>query len=374
MINLVAGLCVCLLDALSLLGVASSDVEAILVARGVGCVGALVVLDVTRADESGPEVVEGCVTLNLECIAICGDGRSTNATKLTSEGLNVTSVVATGVSLSRRGLGSWLSVASSVSTGVASVVSSVASVVTSVVTSVSGVVLGLLCLATTNDTALIVNLLDVDEVGLDTEDSVEGISLGARSNLSGGSGSTSLLADILCLLVSAAGVGQSVADELGDDADILSRSVVERGLVSGLEGGLATTIDSCSEADLRGCAASKVGTSASVSGVSARGGRGRSGRGSGCSIGGGCSRGSSAVVRAARNNSTLVVNDSVISKVGGDAKDSVEGISLDTSLRRGSTSSGSLSLGAEVLCSLVGAAGVSQLVAHRTGDDVDVLG
>ncbi len=80
---------------------------------------------------------------------------------------------------------------------------------------------------TSDGSTLVIDLLDSSEVGLDTEDGIEGIS--SRAGLSGSSvtGSLSLLASVLGGLVSLARVGQSVADELRDDADSLGRSVVE---------------------------------------------------------------------------------------------------------------------------------------------------
>jgi len=68
----------------------------------------------------------------------------------------------------------------------------------------------------------------------------------------------------------------------------------------------------------------------------------------------------------------LVVEGSNSGKVGVDAEDFVECISLGTGLDRGSRCSG-LGLCASVLRSLVSATGVHQLVTHRAGDDINVL-
>jgi hypothetical protein len=57
----------------------------------------------------------------------------------------------------------------------------------------------------------------------------------------------------------------------------------------------------------------------------------------------------------------------------GNTKDLVERVSLDTGLRRLSSSGSGLGSSAEVPSSLVGTASVDQLVADGTGDDVDVL-
>lgn len=118
-------------------------------------------------------------------------------------------------------------------------------------------------------------------------------------------------------------------------------------------------------------AAKGSGESLEVTGVvdRSRGWRGR------CSWGrswgrGGSSRGG---VASGAEWASLVVKCLDGGKVGGDPENSVEGVSLDTSLCGFSTRSSCDSGSASSPCCLVGAAEVDQLIAHETSDDVDVL-
>ena len=74
-----------------------------------------------------------------------------------------------------------------------------------------------------------------------------------------------------------------------------------------------------------------------------------------------------------RDDTTLIIENGIIRKLGGDSKDGVERISLNTCLYRGSRGSGSYGLGAGVASGSVGLASVHELVAHGTGDNGDVL-
>jgi hypothetical protein len=159
-----------LLNALCLLSIASTDGEVTLVARCVGGVGALVVLDVAGADESIAQVVERSIALNLEAaVASSSDSRSTNSTEGTRESLNVSSSVA----LSRRGLSRRSDRGRSSTSSVAAVVVSSVTTVVVVVVIASVVLRGLLS-STTNDSSLVVDLGDVNEV-LETQ-SARGLS------------------------------------------------------------------------------------------------------------------------------------------------------------------------------------------------------
>lgn len=86
--------------------------------------------------------------------------------------------------------------------------------------------------------------------GGDAEGSVEDVSVDAglrgRSVGSGLGSSTSGL----CRGIGTAGVGQSVANELGDNGNGLGRTVVVGGLVHGLEAGFLAVVEASGELDL----------------------------------------------------------------------------------------------------------------------------
>ena len=82
---------------------------------------------------------------------------------------------------------------------------------------------------TSNNTTLVVNGGDISELGADTEDGVERVSLGTGFgclSIGGGLGS---VAGFLRGLIGTAAVDEVVAHELGDDVNVLRRAVVVRG-------------------------------------------------------------------------------------------------------------------------------------------------
>ncbi len=168
--------------------------------------------------------------------------------------------------------------------------SEVANAATSVGASVTGVAVGRVVAAaslsvavagTSDDVALVVDRRNVSELRGDAEDSVEGISLCAGLRGGGRRSSASRLARVLGGLVGGARVRQGVADELGDDVDVLSGTVVEGLLVDGLERGLLAVVKADAEFDLGDGAAAEVTDASarvgSCSGLSA-GGSGSVGR------------------------------------------------------------------------------------------------
>lgn len=88
-----------------------------------------------------------------------------------------------------------------------------------------------------NEQELTSSSLDVSEVGLDTEGSVELISLCATSNVSDGVDSSSASSN--SLVWCSASVIEDVADGEGDDVAVQSRSLAEFILVFGLEAELS---------------------------------------------------------------------------------------------------------------------------------------
>ena len=84
--------------------------------------------------------------------------------------------------------------------------------------------------STSNRSTLVVKILHGSEVSLDAENGVESISSGAGLRRSSVSSVLSLFASILGGLVGLARVGQSITDELRNDANRLSGAVVERSL------------------------------------------------------------------------------------------------------------------------------------------------
>ena len=69
-----------------------------------------------------------------------------------------------------------------------------------------------------------------------------------------------------------------------------------------------------------------------------------------------------------------VIKNRSIGKLGDNAKDGVESISLNTSLDRGSSRSSGLGIGASMESGTVSLASVHELIAHGLGDNIDVLG
>jgi hypothetical protein len=185
---------------------------------------------------------------------------------------------------------------------------------------------------------------------LDAKDCVESVGL-STSFSSGTIGSSdSFRAGVLSSLVGSARVGQRVTDELGNNANALSRAVVEGfyaitvnnrrrkcslelTLVSGLEASFLPVIETNAELDFRDSTAAKVTNTTGCPGVSRATGRvrglggvtasGRRSRAAGCAGGRGtlcrrCGRGT----RVRRTTSrcwcdyiALVVNYSVSSEV-----------------------------------------------------------
>jgi len=79
------------------------------------------------------------------------------------------------------------------------------------------------------------------------------------------------------------------------------------------------------------------------------------------------------VIDVSRDDATLIIENRVICEIGGDTKDSVESVSLNTGLDRGSIGSGGGCIRTGVTSGSVSLACVHELVAHGTGDHVDVL-
>jgi hypothetical protein len=74
-----------------------------------------------------------------------------------------------------------------------------------------------------------------------------------------------------------------------------------------------------------------------------------------------------------RYETTLVVKDRILGKIGSDTKDGIESVSLNSGLNGGSGGSGSYSIGASVASGSVSLTSVHELVTHGPGYNVDVL-
>jgi len=79
------------------------------------------------------------------------------------------------------------------------------------------------------------------------------------------------------------------------------------------------------------------------------------------------------VIDISGDETTLIIENRIIGIVGGDTKDGIESVSLKTGLNRGSRGSGSYGIGASATSGGVGFTIVHELVAHETGDNVDIL-
>lgn len=79
------------------------------------------------------------------------------------------------------------------------------------------------------------------------------------------------------------------------------------------------------------------------------------------------------VIGASRYEVARVVENGVVCEVSGDAKNGIESVGLDTSLRRGSGRSGSFGVGTSVTSGSISLASVHELVAHKLCDNADVL-
>ena len=79
------------------------------------------------------------------------------------------------------------------------------------------------------------------------------------------------------------------------------------------------------------------------------------------------------VIDVSRDDATLIIENRVICEIGGDTKDGVESVSLNTGLDGGSIGSGGNCIRTGVTSGSVSLASVHELVAHGTGDHVDVL-
>ena len=343
--------------ALRLLVTAGSNGEVALVARRVGRVRALVVLDIARAGERVAEVLERRVAVNLE-LAVGGRGDSgrSDTAERASERLEV---------LARGGSCSGRCGSSSGGRGRGGSGSSSGS-------SRSG--RGGTRAARSDRLASVIDDGDVREVGGDPKDGVEEIGLDTGLRGASVGSSTRGLAGSLGSRISTARVREGVADELSDDVNVLGRTVVVRLQVGGLEGGLLTVVEANSEGDLRDRAATKVADAAGATASRRGGGSGGSSSGGGGSSGSvvGSRGGGGSGPSAARDHIALVVDGSDAREVRGNVEDSVEEISLDTSLGSTSVSSGARALAGR-LSSRVGPAGVGEGVANELGDDVDVL-
>jgi len=79
------------------------------------------------------------------------------------------------------------------------------------------------------------------------------------------------------------------------------------------------------------------------------------------------------VIDVSRYETTLVVKNGIIGKIGSDAKDTVESVSLNSGLNGGGGGSSSYSIGASATSGSVGFTSVHELVAHGLGYNPDVL-
>ena len=155
-----------------------------------------------------------------------------------------------------------------------------------------------------------------------------------------------------------------------------------------MEGGFATTIETSTELDLRNAARSKVTNVSAVSAVVAGGVV--------TVVTGGSVAVATGVVTAVHwsvsaviacvstivarigavsgDKMARVIENGSIGKLGDNAKDGVESISLNTSLDRGSSRSSGLGIGASMEGGTVSLTSVHELIAHGLGDNIDVLG
>ena len=145
------------------------------------------------------------------------------------------------------------------------------------------------------------------------------------------------------------------------------------------ERGFATTIEANPELDLRNAARSKI-ANVSVISTAARGVVTII-RGSARTViavviptsVGVASVGVGSVIGVSRYEMTLVVENGIFGKIGGDTKDGIESVSLNSGLNGGSGGSGSYSISTSAASSNVSLASVHELVAHGLGYNADVL-
>ena len=199
--------------------------------------------------------------------------------------------------------------------------------------------------------ALVIDSSDAREVRGDAEDRVEEIGLDTGLGSTSVSGGARALAGRLCGRIGATGVREGVANELGDDVDVLRGAVVERLQVGGLESCLLAVVETNGEGDLGDRAAAEVANAARAAGDRVLVGRGA---GSG-------------------NRVALIVDRDNIGEVGRDAKRGVEEVSLLASLRCAGVSGSACRL-ASGFGSRVRATRVRQSVADELSDDIDALG
>jgi len=188
------------------------------------------------------------------------------------------------------------------------------------------------------------------KVGRLIKDGVESISLRACPRVRSICSSFGAGAQILRGLVGRAGVRQSVTHKLGDDFDVVRRSMVVRDLVNRRERGLLPSIKTCRKFDLWCRALSKIGR---LRAGGTRIGRGRNGA-------------------RIRNRVPLIIQRCGCREIGRDAENSVEGISLRARLGGMFIGCGS-SRRAGCPGSLVSTAAVNESVAHELRYDIDVL-
>ena len=259
-----------------------------------------------------------------------------------------------------------------------------------------------------DDAALVIERGDAGKVGDLSEDGVESVglltSLGRELSGSGPGLSTSGASGGVCSTL----VHELVADELADNVKVLCRTVVVAHCVPKLitsvgsaweewhrwmgggagltqidrsERSFTTIIETNSELDFRNAARSKV---ANISGIRISGvvrGGARTVIASVAStvtsvpaaVAGVGTVIVSSVIEGSGNEVTLVIENGIIGKGGGDTKDGIESVRLNAGLGRGSGGSGGQGLGASTASGSVSLTSVHELVAHGLGDNADVL-
>ena len=149
--------------------------------------------------------------------------------------------------------------------------------------------------------------------------------------------------------------------------------------VDGLERGFAATIETSPELDLGNAARSKIANASAVIGGVFTTIRGSTRivvaiTGAVC-VGPACVGPVSVgpVIGASRYEMTQVVENGIFSKIGGDTKDGIERVGLNSGLNRSSGGSDSYSMGTSIASGSVSLTSVHELVAHELGYNIDVL-